>query len=135
MRVALSCRFAVITPVISNLFGGTVRVVRGVRFPVKTGMTASSSPAAGRRGSADAAFSGNAVITSVSPSTISGVAPFVVEFRDTSGGNPTAWTGTFRRRDDSTAQDPLNHTFTTAGTYTVTMHGEQRARLELATMT
>ena len=33
VRVQLSCRFAVITPVISNLFGGSGAGLRGVRFP------------------------------------------------------------------------------------------------------
>ena len=49
----------------------------------------------------------------ISPSTISGTTPFVVEFRDTSGGSPTAWNWDFDDGSVSTQQDPLNHTFTT----------------------
>ena len=39
VRVQLSCRFAVITPVISNLFGGSVRVSAESDFPVKSGLS------------------------------------------------------------------------------------------------
>ena len=88
-------------------------------FPVKTGLTSPGN--GGVIGTApNAAFSGNGVITSVAaPATITGVAPFAVEFRDTSGGTPTSWLWTFP--DDgttSTLQDPLFHTFTTPGQYT-----------------
>ena len=123
-EVQIGCRFAVITPGIANVVGSTVKVAAKSTFPVKTGMTASGNGAGGGGGSApNAAFSGNGVITSVAaPNTISGVAPFAVEFRDTSGGNPTQWHWTFP--DDgstSNAQDPLFHTFANPGTYIVTM--------------
>lgn len=121
-EVQIACTFRIITPGVSNVVGGSVKVAAASRFPVKSGMT--SKGAGGGGGSApNAAFSGNGVITSVAaPSTISGLAPFIVEFRDTSGGNPTSWRWTFS--DDATvttAQDPLFHTFTSAGTYVVTM--------------
>jgi len=115
-QVQISCTFGVITPVISQIVGGSVAVSAESNFPVKSGMSATG----GGGGSApNAAFSGNGVI---SPTAISGVAPFVVEFRDTSGGNPTSWAWTFS--DDgstSTTQDPLLHTFNTPGTWAVTM--------------
>ena len=121
-QVQIGCRFGVITPGIAAILGNSVKVAASSSFPVKTGMTASGN--GGAIGHApNAAFSGNGVITSVSaPATISGVAPFDVEFRDTSGGNPTQWTWTFP--DDGTIlhlQDPLIHHFTTPGTYVVTM--------------
>ena len=113
VRVQLSCRFAVITPVISNIFGGSVRVSAESDFPVKTGLSSivvTSPPGGGGPVAPVAAFAANLVI---SPSTISGTTPFVVEFRDTSGGAPTAWNWDFDDGTVSTQQDPLNHTFTT----------------------
>src|SRR5262245_2210616 len=120
--VQIGCNFGVITPGIAAIVGNTVKVAAASSFPVKTGMTAPGN--GGVIGSApNAAFSGNGVITSVgTPATITGIAPFAVEFRDTSGGNPTSWLWTFP--DDgstTTVQDPLFHTFTAPGTYIVTM--------------
>jgi PKD repeat protein len=125
-QVQIGCRFQVITPGIANVVGGTVMVAASSSFPVKTGMTASGSGAGGGGSPPNAAFSGNGVITSVSaPATISGVIPFNVEFRDTSGGNPTQWLWTFTDplggTTTSSLQDPLSHIFPTEGTYTVTL--------------
>ena len=128
-EVQIGCRFAVITPGIANVVGGSVQVAGASRFPVKNGMIA-SGPGGGPGSGVppNAAFSGNGVITSVaSPAALSGVAPFDVEFRDTSGGNPTQWTWTFPETDPDTIshlQDPLNHTFPDPGIYTVTMKAE-----------
>ena len=116
--VSLSCSFDLITPGIKNIVGGSLTVSASSVFPVKSGMTSAMS--SGPSGTApNAAFTGNGMLA---PSTLTGVAPFTVEFRDTSGGNPTSWLWTFP--DDnttSTLQDPLNHTFQTPGTYIVTM--------------
>ena len=122
-EVQIGCRFAIITPGIANVVGSTVKVAAVSTFPVKTGMTASGNGAGGGGSPPNAAFSGNGVITSVSaPNSISGVAPFAVEFRDTSGGNPTQWLWTFPDTGTtSSAQDPLFHTFASAGTYIVSM--------------
>ena len=51
---------------------------------------------------------------------ISGVAPFTIDFADTSGGAVTAWLWTFGDGDTSTSQHP-SHTYISAGTYTVTL--------------
>jgi PKD repeat protein len=120
-QVQIGCRFGVITPGIAAILGNTVKVAASSSFPVKTGMTSPGNPLTGS--APNAAFSGNGVITSVSaPSTISGVAPFDVEFRDTSGGNPTQWLWTFPDTGTTTTvQDPLIHTFSSPGTYVVTM--------------
>jgi PKD repeat protein len=120
--VQIGCRFGVITPGIAAVVGGTVKVAAASSFPVKTGMTASGN-GSGTGSPPNAAFSGNGVITSVSaPASISGVAPFAVEFRDTSGGYPTAWLWTFPDTGTTmSVQDPLFHTFTSPGTYVVTM--------------
>jgi len=121
-EVQIGCRFGVITPGIANVVGSTVTVAAKSTFPVKAGMV-STGPGAGGGSAPNAAFSGNGVITSVSaPASISGVAPFDVEFRDTSGGNPTSWLWTFA--DDgttTTVQDPLIHTFLAPGTFKVEM--------------
>lgn len=118
-EVQITCTFGVITPGISNIVGGTVKVSAASRFPVKSGLT-STGPGGGGGSAPNAAFSGNGVI---SPNSISGVAPFAVEFRDTSGGSPTWWAWTFPDppASTSTAQDPLLHVFTVPGTYVVSM--------------
>lgn len=120
-QVQIGCRFGVITPGLAAILGNTVKVAASSSFPVKTGMTSPGNPVTGS--APNAAFSGNGVITSTAaPATISGVKPFVVEFRDTSGGQPTSWLWTFPDTGTTTTvQDPLLHTFANAGTYIVTM--------------
>ena len=49
-----------------------------------------------------------------------GVAPLAVAFTDLSTGNPTSWAWTFGDGGTSSAQNP-SHTYTTAGTYSVTL--------------
>jgi len=50
----------------------------------------------------------------------SGNAPLTVTFTDKSTGNPTAWNWDFGDGTDSTDKNPV-HTYTSAGTYTVTL--------------
>jgi PKD repeat protein len=118
--VGVSCTFGVITPVISNIVGGSVQVSAASKFPVKSGMTAAMGAAV--IGTApNAAFTGNAV---AAPSSLNGTTPFTVVFRDTSGGNPTAWEWRFNDGSLPTivsTQDPLGHVFDHAGTFIVTM--------------
>jgi PKD repeat protein len=87
---------------------------------VKSGMTAAMGAAV--IGTApNAAFTGNAV---AAPSSLTGTTPFTVVFRDTSGGNPTAWEWKFNDGSLPTivsTQDPLGHVFDHAGTFIVTM--------------
>jgi PKD repeat protein/Flp pilus assembly protein TadG len=117
--VGVSCTFGVITPVISNIVGGSVQVSAASKFPVKSGMTAAMGAAV--IGTApNAAFIGNGV---GAPSTLVGTTPFTVVFHDTSGGNPTAWEWHFvdsSTPDPVTTQDPL-HVFDHRGTFLVTM--------------
>jgi PKD repeat protein len=119
-KVEITCSFGVITPVISNVVGSTIQVSAASRFPVKTGMTAAMGAApAGLP--PNAAFTGNAVSA---PSSLTGTNPFTVVFRDTSGGNPTAWTWTFNDGSSpgtSSSQDPLGHVFDHPGTFIVTL--------------
>ena len=116
--VSLSCTFDLITPGIKNLVGNSLTVSASTVFPVSAGMT--SAMGGGPVGTApNAAFTGNGTLA---PSPLSGTVPFSVQFRDTSGGNPTSWLWTFP--DDSTTstlQDPLPHTFNSPGTWIVQM--------------
>jgi PKD repeat protein len=57
---------------------------------------------------------------SFSAAPTSGTAPLAVQFTDTSSGSPTAWAWDFGDATNSTAQNP-SHTYTAAGTYTVTL--------------
>ncbi|HKM25516.1 MAG TPA: PKD domain-containing protein, partial [Corynebacterium sp.] len=49
-----------------------------------------------------------------------GTAPLIVQFTDLSTGGPTSWLWTFGDGNTSAAQNPV-HTYTTAGTHTVTL--------------
>ncbi len=49
-----------------------------------------------------------------------GTAPFTVQFTDTSSNTPTAWVWSFGDGESSTLPDP-SHTYTTAGSYTVSL--------------
>ncbi len=118
VKVAIDCTFGVITPGIANILGGSVAVSADSNFPVKSGLTSFAGTGGGSGTAPNAAFLGNGVIA---PSSISGVAPFVVDFRDSSGGSPTAWAWDFKDGSTSTAQDPGFHTFTNPGTYVVSM--------------
>jgi PKD repeat protein len=136
-QVQIACTFGVITPGVANVVGGSVQVAAASSFPVKTGMIA-TGPGGGGGSPPNAAFSGNGVIASVgAPATISGGEPFTVDFRDTSGGNPTEWLWTFPDPPASTSslQDPLLHTFADAGTYIVTMQATNLLGSSTASMT
>lgn len=127
VRVRITCTFNVITPLISSIVGGSVNVTAEANFPVKSGLSALVVPdepgggGGGGGGAPNAAFSANNVFT---PGTISGSAPFTVEFRDTSGGSPATWYWDFDDGTTSSLQDPLDHTFPCAVascTFDVTM--------------
>lgn len=57
-------------------------------------------------------------VASFTTDKISGVMPLVVQFTDTSTGNPTVWMWDFGDGSSSSEQNP-QHTYTTAGTYLV----------------
>lgn len=59
-------------------------------------------------------------VAAFSASVTSGIVPFTVDFTDASGNNPTTWEWSFADGPTSSAQNP-SHTFTSAGTYTVTL--------------
>ncbi|MDF2734882.1 MAG: cell surface protein [Chloroflexota bacterium] len=129
-HVALTCTFGIITPGISNILGGSVAVSSSAVFPVKTGMTVTDNTGGGSP--PNAAFTGNG---DVSPSSLSGPAPFNVVFRDTSGGSPTSWLWDFNDGSpNSTLQDPLDHVFAVPGTYLVTLTATNALGSSTATM-
>jgi PKD repeat protein len=131
VSVSLTCQFGVITPFVKDILGGSVAVSVISVFPVKAGMIASSG------GSVvgtppNAAFTGNGALP---PASISGVVPFPVVVRDTSGGYPTSWLWDFGDlTGTSIAQDPPTHTYLVPGTYTVTMTATNNWGSTTATM-
>ncbi|PVG80560.1 cell surface protein, partial [Nocardioides gansuensis] len=68
----------------------------------------------------------------VSPA--SGTAPLSVTFTDTSTGSPTSWLWDFGDGTTSTAQNP-SHTYTAAGTYTVSLRATNATGFDTATRT
>ena len=134
VAVHVSCAFDVITPGISNVVGGSVAVSAGSTFPVKTGITSFSGTGGGSGTAPTAAFIANGVVSGAAVS-ISGVLPFDVDFRDTSGGSPTSWSWDMGGGMTSTARDPLVNTYTTAGSYVVTMTATNLQGSSTATMT
>ncbi|WP_321423206.1 PKD domain-containing protein [uncultured Methanobacterium sp.] len=67
-------------------------------------------------------------------STISGAAPLDVQFTDTSSNNPTSWTWDFGDGSTSTEENPT-HTYSTPGTYTVSLTAANSAGNSTQTQT
>jgi PKD repeat protein len=128
VQVALTCRFTVITPVISAIVGSQVAVSAQTSFPVKAGMSdiapAGGGGGGGGGGSApSAAFTANGTQAG-SLVTVTGTLPFVVDFRDTSGGSPTSWIwdlGGGTTAAPTSQQDQLGVTFSSLGKYSVSL--------------
>jgi PKD repeat protein len=121
-KVQITCTFGVITPVISDILGGSVQITAESNFPVKTGTTAFSGGGGGGGGgiAPNAAFIANSAV--VSPDPLSVIGPDVtVDFRDTSGGGPaTDWAWNFDDGGTSTDQD-TTHDFS-CGSSSCTFH-------------
>jgi PKD repeat protein len=117
--VALTCKFQVITPVISAILGGSVNVSAAAVFPVKTGMTGT--------GGTTCTLPSPAIDTVPNPPSAA-LPPLTVTFTDASGGGVTAWSWNFGdinstagNPNTSTSQSPGSHTYIAAGNYTVTL--------------
>jgi len=113
--VALTCRFQILTPVISSILGGTVEVSSSAVFPVKSALTATG----GGLGGGGGCLAPNPAINA--QPAVTGTEPLVVDFSDASGGGlGDSWLWDFDDGSTSPLQDPGDHTFT-AGTYVVTL--------------
>ncbi len=109
--VALTCQFSLITPIISNVFGGkNLNVSASSAFPVKSGMSGTAGSVGSRPSANFTAF------------PTSGPSPLNVQFTDSSTGSPTAWAWDFDSDGvvDSTAQNPT-HVFSGVGVFSVTL--------------
>lgn len=87
VTVGINCEFSIITPIISNIVGGTVLVSAETTFPIKEGVVA-TVPGGG--------------VPVIAPPLAdfvgtprSGWAPLAVKFTDASAGAPTSWTWDF----------------------------------------
>ena len=115
-HVSLDCNFGVITPIISNILGSTVKISASSDFPIRSGIVADVPPGGG--GSVNAGFN-------VSPASGvgSGATPLVVTYTDVSTGGPTTydWDLNGDGVTDSTQVGnnpaPLTFSFTIPGTY------------------
>jgi hypothetical protein len=117
----LTCRFHVITPLISLIVGSNVDVTTTAAFPVKQAIAATSSGGGGGGGGGGCTLPSPAI--RATPSTTGGVG-LVVNFMDASGGGAGvtwAWDFGDPAIPPSSARDPGNVTFNNAGTWTVTL--------------
>ena len=107
VEVSLTCRFNVITPIISSIVGGQLNVSATSVFPVKSAISETSSGGGGGCLAPSPAINAN-------PET--GGAPLTVDFTDSSGGGAgTAWLWDFGDGQTSTLRDPHNTRTTTPG--------------------
>jgi len=65
-------------------------------------------------------YPAGAPVAGFTATPVNGVAPLAVQFTDTSTSGPTSWSWNFGDGSTSTVQNP-SHTYTTAGTYNVTL--------------
>jgi PKD repeat protein len=103
--VALTCRFSVITPIISNILGNTINVSASAMFPVKSGQFATSG-------------GGTAPTANFTASPTSTTTGTNVVFTDSSTGSPTTWAWKFGDGGTSSSQNPT-HAYAATGTYDV----------------
>jgi PKD repeat protein len=106
VEVGLTCRFAILTPVISTILASQLDVSASAVFPIKEGMGA---PGSGGGSPPTPAFSAD---------DTSGTVSHTVKFFDESGGVPSGWLWEFGDGATSTQQDPT-HTYSSSGVYDV----------------
>ena len=73
-------------------------------------------------------------VSGFTASTVSGIAPLMVQFTDTSTNDPTSWSWSFGDGNTSTVENP-SFTYSTAGTYTVTLTATNAAGTKVDTQT
>lgn len=113
VQVAISCRFFVLTPVISTILGNDVVASASSTYPVKQGAVASVGGGSG--GPVEPV-----PVASFLGSPTSGYAPLDVSFYDGSSGTPSSWIWDFGDGSTSLVQSPA-HTYAVPGNYTVTL--------------
>jgi PKD repeat protein len=107
VEVRLDCNFGVVTPVISQVLGGEIRVAASSVFPIKEGVVA-GVPGGG----------GGTVPPPVADfvaAPTSGYGPLDVTFVDTSLNGPTSWLWTFGVGGTASTKGPHTRTYTCAG--------------------
>jgi PKD repeat protein len=130
--VRITCDFGVITPVISNIVGGTVQVGGEATFPVRTGMIANGGATGGGIEKPAADFYAD-------PDTVTIGTPIKFHYSG-GGGAPTTFLWQFNDYvtnalvDSSTDQDPLID-FPTSGAYNVTLKVGNAAGYDTITKT
>jgi PKD repeat protein len=103
----ITCKFSVLTPIVSNIIGSPVDVSAASTFPIRTGIVG-GTPGGGPP----------APVASFNASPMSGDAPLVVAFTDFSTNNTTwAWDFDGNGSVDSTIKSPPPWTYTVPGTY------------------
>ena len=113
VTVNFDCSFRVITPIISSILGGQIRVSASAVFPIKAGIVGSVP---GGTGGAPVA----APVAAFVGSPQSGYAPLTVSFTDLSTNFPTGWVWSFGDSGISFDKNPT-YTYTTPGIYDVSL--------------
>ena len=126
--VSIDCRFDLITPILSGIFGGHVDVSAQSTFPIRSGIIANTTGGGGGGPAPVAAFT-------ATPDT--GDAALTVTFADTSTGSPSTWSWDFQDDGtiDSTDQNPTPFTYTAPGTYTARLIVSNGLQFSTATHT
>ena len=123
--VAMTCDFKLLTPILSNFFGGLLPISATSQFPVRTGAIANiggstTLPPPGSP-SADFTFTGVSGGTVSGSGNVSGTAPVTVNVSDASSNAQTwAWNWGDGSPDEFSPA-PAAHTYSGASTFTVTL--------------
>ena len=108
--------------------GGTSTLQNPAHTYTTTGIYSVTLTASNAAGSATVTKSGYISVTKIGTTPVaafvanqtSGTLPFSVQFMDSSTNSPTTWLWSFGDGASATSQNPI-HTYTTAGTYSVTL--------------
>jgi PKD repeat protein len=108
-HVEITCRFGLLTPIISNILGTPINVSASSDFPIRTGIIAGTPTGGG----------GSGVTASFNISPTGGVAGVTVNFTDTSTGSPTSYQWDFDGDGsvDSTVANGNSFQYTMPGSY------------------